>query len=378
MLAQRAERGADRADADGGPRPGRVRGGRHAGLGLRAAVERVAAARAGHEHDCRGGVRRINITHVGIPDTNLNQLSVGTARAWARRFSIACRIPTSASFRARRRWAIRRSRAAQLLKPYPQYTSVSLYRNNVGTTRYQGLELSVRQRLAARADVLGGLHSLQADGRRLVRFDASILTGPIAKLSGSGQFQPIARARLLDRRHPAHLRFFGRLGSSRRHGPRPSADGILGAIANDWTMTSFVTLQSGVPVAVTQVTNFNAFAGSACSGRTWSATRRCRPTSGRPVIGSIPRPSSVAPQFTLGSASRNPVRGPSYRDVDLALMRRIPLGANHAIEVRAEVFNLLNTTNFGAPAAVAGAANFGTITTALDPRVVQLALKFVF
>ena len=31
-----------------------------------------------------------------------------------------------------------------------------------------------------------------------------------------------------------------------------------------------------------------------------------------------------------------------------------------------------------APAAVLGAANFGTITTAGDPRVVQLALKYLF
>jgi hypothetical protein len=42
------------------------------------------------------------------------------------------------------------------------------------------------------------------------------------------------------------------------------------------------------------------------------------------------------------------------------------------------VFNLLNTANFGAPAAQFGPANFGTITTALDPRVVQLAAKFWF
>jgi hypothetical protein len=48
------------------------------------------------------------------------------------------------------------------------------------------------------------------------------------------------------------------------------------------------------------------------------------------------------------------------------------------IEVRAEVFNLLNTPNFGTPNAVLGAANFGTITAAFDPRVGQLALKFVF
>ena len=62
------------------------------------------------------------------------------------------------------------------------------------------------------------------------------------------------------------------------------------------------------------------------------------------------------------------MRGPSYRDVDLAVMRRIGLGGEHAIELRAEIFNLLNTTNFGAPVAMAGAASFGTITTALDPR----------
>jgi hypothetical protein len=49
-----------------------------------------------------------------------------------------------------------------------------------------------------------------------------------------------------------------------------------------------------------------------------------------------------------------------------------------AIELRAEIFNLFNTTNFGAPNAVAGAANFGTITSALDPRVVQLAVKYIF
>jgi hypothetical protein len=64
--------------------------------------------------------------------------------------------------------------------------------------------------------------------------------------------------------------------------------------------------------------------------------------------------------------------------VDAALARRIPLHAGRALEIRAEAFNLLNTANLGTPNAVLGAANFGTITTAFDPRVVQLALKFVF
>ena len=57
---------------------------------------------------------------------------------------------------------------------------------------------------------------------------------------------------------------------------------------------------------------------------------------------------------------------------------QVKVGAGQTIEVRGEVFNLFNTPNFAAPAAVLGAANFGTITSALDPRVVQLALKWIF
>ena len=46
-------------------------------------------------------------------------------------------------------------------------------------------------------------------------------------------------------------------------------------------------------------------------------------------------------------------------------MRLVRVRGNQVIELRAEVFNLLNTVNYGAPAAMLGAANFGTITSAL-------------
>jgi len=148
-------------------------------------------------------------------------------------------------------------------------------------------------------------------------------------------------------------------------------------LARDWCFATVFTLQSGVPVAVTQA-NSLGYAGFTTQ----------RPNLvGDPTLPADQRTKdhwfnaaafAAANQFTIGSASRNPVRGPSYRDVDLAAMRRIGLGAERAIELRFEVFNLLNTTNFGAPAAQLGPTSFGTINSALDPRVLQLAAKFWF
>jgi len=153
---------------------------------------------------------------------------------------------------------------------------------------------------------------------------------------------------------------------------------VLGAIFNDWNVSAIVTLQSGMPVAVTQTTNNNAFAGfgtqrpNLVGDPTLPADQR---TPNQWFNTAAFQPASA---FTIGTASRNPIRGPSYRDVDFALTRRVPLGGSRSIELRGEIFNLLNTPNFGAPNAVAGAANFGSIISALDPRVAQLALKFLF
>jgi hypothetical protein len=129
---------------------------------------------------------------------------------------------------------------------------------------------------------------------------------------------------------------------------------------------------------VTQATNFNAFAGFGAQRPNLVADPTLPSDQRTPAHWFNTAAFVTAPQFTIGSASRNPVRGPAYRDVDLAVMRRVPTSGGRSLELRAEVFNLLNTVNLGAPAAVAGTASFGTITSALDPRVMQLAVKVLF
>ena len=98
------------------------------------------------------------ITQVGIPDSNINQLteeqlglgSDAPGRVPNPYFGV---IPRSSSIGDP---TITR---AQLLKPFPEYTAVSFYRNNVGVTNYQGVCVQHPSAPVARADLLGRLHA---------------------------------------------------------------------------------------------------------------------------------------------------------------------------------------------------------------------------
>jgi hypothetical protein len=316
------------------------------------------------------------ITNVGIPDANLNQLTVDQLAEGA---SLLQRvqnpyfgvIPRSSTL------GDPTITVAQLLKPYPQYSTVSLYRNNVGTTAYRGFEVSVRRQMSS--GVSGSIaytRSVLKDDASTV-FDASILTGPLANA-------PIADSRDLSRERDystgdiphvftASIVWEPPAGRGRAH----AHPGPLGWLVNDWVLTAIVTAQSGLPVAVTQATNFNAFAGFGVQRPNLVGDPELPDAVRTPQRWFNTDAFAIAPQFTLGSASRNPVRGPGYRNIDLAVARRIPTGRT-SLELRAEAFNLLNRSNFNNPAAVAGAANFGTITSALDPRVVQFSVKWLF
>ena len=317
------------------------------------------------------------ITRVGLPDTNLNQLS---AEQLAQGASLQQRVPNPYFGIVPRSSSLGDPTlpVAQLLKPYPQYTTVSLYRNNVGTTIYHGFYTKLEQRFS------GGLSYLVSYTRsKLVDdassvFDATILTGPVANFPVADSFN-----RGLERDYSTGdipNVFVTSVVWDIPYGVNRSnrATGVLGALVNDWSVTGILTLQSGIPIAITQTTNNNAFAGFGTQ----------RPNMiGDPELPSDERSPGrwfntgafvAAAPFTIGTSTRNPVRGPGYKNLDFALMRRVPFATNTAVEIRAEVFNATNTPPLLAPNTTVGAAAFGTITSAGDPRVVQFALKFMF
>ena len=94
----------------------------------------------------------------------------------------------------------------------------------------------------------------------------------------------------------------------------------------------------------------------------------------------------------FGNAGRNIARSPSFYQLDLGLHKSFALPINEVsrIEFRAEFFNLLNKTNFGAPngnasglvfdatGRVTATGGFGQIRTTFPARQIQFALKVSF
>ena len=330
VLQNGPTRRADRADADRRPRAGRVRGRRHARLGLRAAVERVGAARA-DDRTRRSRPRMSDRTSrtSASPTRNLNQLSVESARAGRAAAARACRTRTSASSRGRRRSAIRRLPSAQLLKPYPGSTRRSA---SIATT---SARRAIRGSSSASASGwrTGCSYSVAYTRSKLMDdassvFDASILTGPIANYPVADSFN-----RALERdystgdiphvfvssvvwdlpvgagpRAPAARR-------ARRDRQRLDGDGARHAAVG----------RAGRGHADDELQRVRRLRRAAAeSGRRSHAAGR--PAHAQPVVQhrGVRRRAACS---RIGSASRNPVRGPSYRNVDLALMRRVPIRA---------------------------------------------------
>ena len=102
-----------------------------------------------------------------------------------------------------------------------------------------------------------------------------------------------------------------------------------------------------------------------------------------PAAFATPAPGTISP------LNRNNVPGPSYFGIDTDLSREFRFRERHTITFRAEAFNVTNSFRAGIslPSLAAGASGlnltfgtptFGQITSAQDPRILQMAMIYAF
>lgn len=317
------------------------------------------------------------LTRLGVPDVNLNQL---TAEHLAQGASLLQPVPNPYFGQIPISSSIGGPTVArnQLLRPYPRFTTVTLYRNNIGNSVYHSFQGRMEKRFSKGLTFTAAYTFSKLIDDASSVFDAAILTGPVANFPVADSFNRKLERDLSSGDIP-HIFSSGVVYELPfGKGRRIEMYGWKNALFADWQLAGIIRLQSGIPVTVTQSTNFNSFAGF--------GTQRPNRLS-NPELPADQRTTAryfdtaafaTAPQFTIGNGSRNPVRGPGYRTADVMVGKTFALTEQCRMEFRAEVFNVTNTPPLGNPNGNFGTTAFGTITTALDPRVFEFVLKLHF
>jgi hypothetical protein len=304
-------------------------------------------------------------THLGLPEANLNQLpatdlSQGAALLARVPNPFYGQIPASSSL------GQPTITAQQLLRAWPRFTNVELFRDNVADSEYAALQLKLEKRLSRGLTFTAAYTFSKLIDDASTYFSQTIFTGPTLTTIGAAD----AFNRKLER------------DVSSGDIPRVFSAGWVYQIPRwkkiaGWEIGGLLRIQSGDAVPISQSTNFDSALGYALQ----RPNRISDPNdfAGRGAAEFFNTAAfTTAPQFTIGTSSRNPIRGPGLQNADLMIGKTFRMTERVGFEFRAEVFNVSNTPPLNDPNGSFGSAAFGTITTAGNPRDFEFAGKVRF
>ena len=153
-----------------------------------------------------------------------------------------------------------------------------------------------------------------------------------------------------------------------------------------WQLGGIATLMSGSPFTVFDSNDVSA-QGSAPEITGFSSQRPNlvgKPNNGPRTVSAWLNASAFhrldpnADAGKFGTEGRNVNVGPGYADWDFAALKNFAVTESKQFQFRAELFNVLNRTNFRLPDSDISSPTFNHILAAQNPRQVQFALKFLF
>jgi hypothetical protein len=168
--------------------------------------------------------------------------------------------------------------------------------------------------------------------------------------------------------------------------PRVPVKGVVDTAINGWNLSYISNWQTGFPfTAFAEDDNSFSAMGNDRPDITVANIAQTKLSSGRShaeLINEWFNTADFAPNAigTYGNIGKNSLRGPRLFTTDLALLKAGKAGERIRYEFRAEFYNAFNNVNFGNPDAGLqdGPGVFGAITSANDPRILQMALKVMF
>jgi hypothetical protein len=181
--------------------------------------------------------------------------------------------------------------------------------------------------------------------------------------------------------------------------------GFVGKLTEGWNISGVTTVQSGLPMTIIDTRGGGAYGTSStttqggysraqlCPGVTYdqlassgSTEQRLNNWFNSSAFCAPPLVPFGGPGATdFGNSGVGIIRGPDQFNWDVTAMKNTKITESQTLQFRAEFFNLFNHAQFNAPAAFpvgfpnVNSPTFGLInSTSVNPRVIQLALKYIF
>jgi hypothetical protein len=231
----------------------------------------------------------------------------------------------------------------------------------VGNSAYHGLQISLQKRLSAGlsfaaaytwSKTLGTCTGSDLDGCTQNYYDLKAERGLAA----------FDRPQVLMANYVYDLPFFKGLS------------GIGGGVLKGWEATGILTFESGL-----------AFTPGFTSATAGLATKPDRlagvsVNNGPKTAGQwFNTAAFTAPPFGyFGNAGDGIIRGPGMNNWDMGFFKNFKVKERGNVQVRGEMFNTWNHTNFWDMNTTYGSGSFGQVVSAHTPRVIQLAMRLSF
>ena len=169
-------------------------------------------------------------------------------------------------------------------------------------------------------------------------------------------------------------------------------------LTRGWIVTGITRYTTGLPITLNEQDD-NSLLGTFCTGPTCSVVDTpnytpgplnfANPRSGKPYFNtslflqegcftSTCPGDGTQVYGVLGNSNRRFFHGPGIANWDLGLMKDLQITESKKLEFRAEFYNIFNHAQFDSPQGDIINSSFGFVTSARDPRIGQLAIKFFF
>jgi len=166
--------------------------------------------------------------------------------------------------------------------------------------------------------------------------------------------------------------------------PMTKTRGLASAILGNIQLSGILSMQSGFPFTV-NVSGDTAGIGAGTGGilirpnyvygQTVELSGSQRSTDRFFNTGAFSAPAAAA----FGNLGRNTIIGPSLTNLDLVIAKNITLREPLKLQIRAELFNILNHPNYNTVGRIINdPATFGRVLSQLDPRQLQFGAKLQF